>query len=181
MKNTRLISLTLALALSTGLLTGCGEQTQAHVSGNEDMIVVTDREQYLASNDGQNTETDKTQDVTKIEGYQVAPEEKEYEPYEHLFMIRYDFMEELGYANARMIDRASIVIPDGYEILELESFSSLGGKIGTNQTYGVDVWFINTEPVLVKPVYNEAFKQYDYSQPGTVIELEVEESNKLIK
>lgn len=164
MNKKRIISLALAMALSTGLLTGCGDKTQAHVSGDSESIVVTDREEYLASND---VITD--QSFNKIDSYETVPEAKEFEPGEHLFMLRYDLLDELGYYNPESINSLSISIPEGYEILSMENFIGLGGKIGTCQTYGVDIWFINNEKVLVSPFYNEEFKHYDYSQPGSVI------------
>lgn len=171
MEKKKIISLTLALALSTSLLTGCGDKTQAHVSGDAESIVITDREQYEASlpvvNDSSN----------RIDNFEVAPDVKEFEPGEHVFMIRYDLFDELGYSNAESINSLSITVPDGYEILNLDNYIGLGGKIGTCQTYGVDVWYINNEKVVVEPVYNEAFKFYDYSQPGSVIvELDTDET-----
>ena len=45
----------------------------------------------------------------------------------------------------------------------------------SSQTGGFDVWFINNKPVEVQSVYNESTGGYDYSTPGTVIEMELEE------
>lgn len=172
MEKRRLVSLVLALTLSTGLLAGCDKQTQAHVSGDPDTVVITDREAYLASNATEEEVLVVDDKTNRIDSFEEVPESKEYEAGEHLIMIRYDLLDELGYSNAESINSVSISIPEGYEILSIENFIGLGSKIGTGQTYGVDVWYINNEKVLVDPVYNEALKHYDYSQPGTVIELE---------
>lgn len=177
MDKKKIISLTLALAISTGLLSGCAKNTQAHVSGDPATIVVTDREQYIASN---GIETD-TSMGNEIDSFENSPGSREFEAGEHVFMVRYNFFDSLGYSNAESIDRLSISVPEGYEILNLENFIGLGSKIGTGQTYGVDVWYINNEKVLVRPYYNEKFEHYDYSQPGEVIELEKTEENGLTK
>lgn len=178
MEKKKIISLTLALALSTGLLSGCCNKTQAHVSGDPSAIVVTDREQYLASNE---IERESSLMDNQIDSFDKSPGSKEFDVGEHVFMVRYNFFDSLGYSNAESIDRLSISVPEGYEILNLENFIGLGSKIGTGQTYGVDVWYINNEKVLVRPYYNEKFEHYDYSQPGEVIELEKTEENGLTK
>ena len=95
-------------------------------------------------------------------------------------MIRYDFFDELGYYNAESVNSLSISVPDGYQVLNIENFNGLGGKIGTGQTYGVDIWYINNEKVLVDPVYNDSLEHYDYSQPGYLL-LEKDESEKKVK
>lgn len=178
MEKRKLISLTLALAMSTGLLSGCNKQTQAYVSGDPETVVVTDREKYLAENQ---EETLKNNDINKIDSFETSPGSKEFEAGQHVFMIRYDLLEELGYEIANNINSLSITIPEGYEILSMENFTGLGTNIGTGQTYGVDIWFINNKKVLVEPFYNEKFEHYDYSRPGKVIELEEKEDMSLTK
>lgn len=163
MKNKkRIISLALASMISMGLLTGCGEKdTQAEEVESSQSIVTS--ETNIAEND-----------INKLDSYDVEPEIKTFESGEHVFMIRYNYMDELGYDNAKAVDSASISVPEGYKVLDVENYISLGGKIGTSQTYGVDVWFINNESVEVEPVFNEAFNSYDYSRPGKVITKEEE-------
>lgn len=178
MEKRKLVSLTLALAMSTGLLAGCAKQTQAFVSGDPEMVVVTDREEYLAENQDEVLENT---EINKIDSFESSPGSKEFEAGEHLFMIRYDFLEELGYDVAENINSLSITIPEGYKILSMENFNGLGTKIGTGQTYGVDIWFINNKKVLVAPYYNEEFEHYDYSRPGTIIELDETEDMSLRK
>lgn len=169
MKKKKVISLVLALAVSTGLMTGCSNSTQADVAKETESIVETIEPTVV------NNETN------RLEAYEEMPEEKTFEAGEHAFMIRYNYLEELGYYSANGVVSASIIVPEGYEILDVENYIGLGGKIGTSQTYGVDVWFINKERVCVIPVYNEAFDSYDYSQPGEVLEPTVSVENGLGK
>lgn len=174
MNKRRIISLTLALAISTGLLSSCANQTQADVS--EDTIAM-DVVQTETKND-----VSVVDDSTyTIDNFDEVPESKEFEAGEHVFMIRYDILDELGYHNSESVNSLSITVPEGYSVLNMENFIGLGSKIGTCQTYGVDVWYINNEKVLVEPVYNEVFEHYDYSQPGKVIEQIKTEENGLIR
>ncbi len=169
MEKRKVISLVLALAMSTGLMTGCGSSTQTDVVEDTQSIVETTKPAVV------DTETH------RVDAYEEMPEVKVFEPGEHVFMIRYNLLDELGYSSSKGVNSASISVPEGYEVLDLENYICLGGKIGTNQTYGVDVWFINNETVEVSPVYNKAFETYDYSQPGKVVEHTVSEENSLGK
>ena len=173
MEKKRIVSLTMVLAMTAGLLSGCGEKTQAYVSGNPNMIVIADGEKYLKDNSSQVEKSD----TDNIDSYEVAPESKEYAPGEHVFMIRYNFDNK----NSTDIERLSISVPEGYEILDIENFDSLGTKIGTTQTYGMDVWYINNEMVVVNPIYNEAFGCYDYSHFGNVVLVNADEELSLSK
>ncbi len=174
MNKRRIISLALALAISTGLLSGCANQTQADVS--EDTVVMD-----VVQTETKNEVSVVDDSTYTIDNFDEVPESKEFDAGEHVFMIRYDILDELGYRNSESVNSLSITVPEGYSILNMENFIGLGGKIGTCQTYGVDVWYINNEKVLVEPVYNEAFEHYDYSQPGKVIEQVKTEENGLIK
>lgn len=169
MEKRKVISLVLTLAMSTGLMTGCGNTTQTDV--------VEDTQSIAATIDP--VVVDKG--TNRIDNYEEMPEVKTYEAGEHVFMIRYNLLDELGYSSSKSITGASIPVPEGYEILDMENFIGLGSKVGTGQTYGVDVWYINNEVVEVSPVYNEAFKFYDYSQPGKVVEPTLGEDNSLGK
>lgn len=169
MEKRKVISLVLVLAMSTGLMTGCGNSTQSDVVEDTQSVVETIAPSVV------------DKDTNRVHSYEKMPEVKVFEPGEHVFMIRYNLLDELGYSSAKGVNSASICVPEGYEILDLENYISLGSKIGTSQTYGVDVWFINNESVEVTPVYNEAFDSYDYSQPGKVIEPVVSNENELGK
>ncbi len=167
MEKRRAISLVLALAMSTGLLAGCEASTKTEVSDNTQSIVETVEPTIVDSN--------------RVDNYEEMPEVKVFEPGEHVFMIRYNYFDELGYRDAESVNSASITVPEGYEVLDVENFTALGNKIGTNQTYGVDVWFINNETVEVTPVFNKAFNSYDYSQAGKVVEPIVTDNKELGK
>ena len=106
-----------------------------------------------------------------------VPANKVYEPYEHVFYLRYDNLTEEKYSEK--VYGGQIVIPEGYEILEIENFNEYIGY--GSQTRGFDVWFINNKKVEAKAVFNEATGAFDYSEPGTVIEEELveEESRSL--
>ena len=169
MEKRKVISLVLVLAMSTGLMTGCGNSTQTDVVEDTQSVVETITPSVV------------DKDTNRVDAYEKMPEVKVFEPGEHVFMIRYNLVDELGYSSAKGVNSTSISVPEGYEILDLENFISLGSKIGTCETYGVDVWFINNESVEVTPVYNESFDSYDYSQPGKVIEPVVSNENELGK
>ena len=168
-KSNKVVSLVLALAMSTGLMTGCGPSAEANVAESTQSVVETIAPLVV------------DKDTNRVHSYEKMPEVKVFEPGEHVFMIRYNLLDELDYSSAKGVNSASISVPEGYEILDLENYISLGSKIGTSQTYGVDVWYINNETVEVTPVYNEAFEFYDYSQPGKVVEPTVSEDNSLGK
>lgn len=127
MEKRKVISLVLTLAMSTGLMTGCGTVTNADVAENTQSVVETI--------------------VNRVDNFEELPEVRKYEPGEHVFMIRFNLLEELGYSSANSITSTSIPIPDGYEILDVENYNELGSKVGTGQTYGVDVWYINSKTV----------------------------------
>ena len=105
-----------------------------------------------------------------------TPNSKIYEPYEHVFYLRYDTLTQKNIS--KDVYGGQIVIPKGYEILEIENFNE--NFSNGSQTGGFDVWFINNKKVEVQPVYNEAIGGYDYSEPGKVIEMELEENNKTL-
>lgn len=182
MKKRKVVSLALAGMLSMGLLSGCGAQdVQAEVSKEPKVAEeIVDSEVVEEVVESDNTVTN----WEAVESYVEKPESRTYGSYEHLFYKRVQNIgTSLVGANSKIITGGSIEIPEGYEVLEINNFDGLGGKIGTQQTYGFDIWFINTVPVLVEPVYNEGSRCYDYSCPGTVIELEQtsESEMKLIK
>ena len=166
MNKGKVISLVLVLAMSTGLMTGCGNSTQTDVVDDTKSIV----EQVVRS-----------KDINRVDAYEEMPDVKFFEPGEHVFMIRYNFLDELVYPSAKGVNSASISVPEGYEILDIENFTGLGKKVGTGQIYGVDVWYINNDYVEVAPVLNEAFGTYDYSQPGKVVGNVVQNQNELGK
>ena len=107
-------------------------------------------------------------------------DKKIFEPYEHLFFVRFTDEEEFS----EDVNGASVVIPEGYQVFKVENFIeqySYG-----SQTGGYDVWYTNTETVEVKAIYNEEYEKYDYSHFGKIIRDKEEESiiieeNTLIK
>ena len=150
MKKRKIVSLLLATTLSTSMLAGCA---------NTNTERVTDTKQSPA-----------LEQVIE----EQALENRNYEPYEHVFFKRY-YISNMGssyYSEKK--SGGQIEIPEGYEILEIENFTE---KIGYgSQTAGFDVWFINNKPVEVKSVYNNSLGIYDYSEPGVVVEQELEET-----
>ena len=151
MEKRKIISVGAALLLSAGLLTGCGKTETTPVTDAKPSPAL---EQAIVHED------------------QV--EKKVYEPYEHVFFKRYyNGVYEVGRVDT--ITGGQIVIPEGYEILEIENIIEKNGY--GSQTAGFDVWFINNKTVEATAVYNEVFGYYDYSEPGVVIEQELTEEN----
>ncbi len=153
MNNKKVKSLVAAIVIGTTLLTGCSSDKAPVV---EDTAAMETTEPTISVTVGTN----------RIDIFEEQPEAKEFEAGEHIYMSRYHVRRSIGVEN---VSGVSITVPEGYQVLDFENYISLGGKIGTQQTYGVDVWFINDEKVLVKPVFNEGLGAYDYSQAGTVI------------
>lgn len=161
MKKRKVVSLVLVLGLSTSLLSGCASTTQTNMVENTESIIEENIDEVVVD---ANTNT--------IDKFDEMPDIRIYEPYEHIIMMRYNLLDNLISDCAEYVTGLSITAPEGYEILEIEDFQALGSKIGTSQSYGIDVWYVNTETVEVTPVFNEAFDFYDYSQPGKVIKIE---------
>lgn len=103
-------------------------------------------------------------------------EKKVYPPYEHVFFKRY-YSSKGHYAEK--ILGGQVEIPEGYEILEIENFNEKYGY--GSQTGGFDVWFINNEPVEVSPIYNQILEIYDYSEPGSVVDMSLQEEGPSLK
>lgn len=100
---------------------------------------------------------------------QATPlDDVEFEPYTHVFYKRYSTSNDLNI-------EGQVVIPEGYEILEIENFEH--SLTRSSETRGFDVWFINNEPVKVSSTYNPDTEQYEYCTPGEVIEIESENMN----
>jgi len=155
MKKRKIISVGLALLLSTGLLTGCGKTNTTPV-----------------------TDTKPSPALEQAIVHEEKVENRVYEPFEHVFFKRY----YNGYNTVGLSEKVSggqIEIPEGYEILEIENFNELIAH--GSQTAGFDVWFINKKTVEVTAVYNEVFGYYDYSEPGKVLEQEITEEIPTLK
>ena len=150
MSKRKVASLLLASAIAVTLLSGCSKT---------DTEIVTETKQSPAMEQVALSET------------QIQP--RVYQPYEHVFFQRY----YVGELYTEDIKGGQVVVPEGYEILEIEQVTKKAGYGA--RTGGFDVWFINTKTVEATPVYNEAFGYYDYSEPGTVIEQELEEGRSL--
>lgn len=155
MKNKKMVSLALVLALGVGTLTGCGNKNAEIIEESTGAIVA---EETIAVSNNKNFQT-----------FEEIPESKEYEPYEHVFFQRYN--------NYWDLNGGTIVIPDGYEMIDIKYYDQKTGY-GAQSNY-LDLWLTNTLKVVVEPLYNERTNTYDYSQPGTIVELD--ETNKLTK
>ena len=99
------------------------------------------------------------------------PEVRIFEPYTHVFFAR-----TYNDPDTSTITGGQVEIPEGYEILDIENWAQKAGP--GSRTPGYDVWFINTKTVEASLVYNEPLDIYDYSQPGTVIEMTNEEEDQ---
>lgn len=99
-------------------------------------------------------------------------EKKTFDPYEHIFWKRYHIFVD---------NQGQIIIPEGYEILNIVDYNKYYEM--ASGTGGFVVFFINNKPVEVTPVYNDYIDDYDYSEPGIVIEKETtnETEKTLIK
>ena len=150
MNKKKLAALALSGVLATTMLSGCSSKNS------------TEEQIYAAP---------KT--VATLEQVQLAemqPEKKIYLPYEHVFFTRYYIAK--GKYSEKILG-GQIEIPAGYEILEIENFNEKYGY--GSQTGGFDVWFINNEPVEASPVYDPVLKKYDYSEPGSVVDMSLQE------
>lgn len=104
-------------------------------------------------------------------------EPKVFEPYEHFFFKRIDVLETHRFSNGFLpyaddIKGGQVEVPPGYIPFSEDNWNGLVSS--SYQTRGVDIWFINTVPVKVQPVYNELTKCYEYTEPGEVILLDEE-------
>lgn len=188
LKKRDVISLLLWSTITVGLSACCygRDDTCAKVCSETQSIVENDSVDSYHSEEEEVYYLDSVdavvvdKDTNGIDSFEKMPEVKVFEAGEHVFMIRYRLLKG-SYGLAYSINSASITVPDGYEVLDMENYNSQSVNHDNDQTYGVDVWYINNETVKVTPVYNEGFEAYDYSQPGVVVEQEVVEDNTLGK
>lgn len=103
--------------------------------------------------------------------YDTKPEEKLFEPGEHTFTIL--VATGLEYKDASM----SYEPVEGYQVISTAAFSRYYYSSYFYVTYQ------NTEPVMVKPVWNPELSCYDYTQFGEVLSYEntEEETHSLTK
>lgn len=87
-------------------------------------------------------------------------EKKVFDTGKHVF-----FRREYSYE-----DHASIIVPEEYEVLDIESSIDKDGM--GSETDGYIVWYRNLVPVEVEAVYDSSKEEYDYSNFGTAIEKE---------
>lgn len=145
-----LMALALASVISVSTLTSCGEEVASES--------VTD---------------------ISIEKEVQADETKVFAPYTHVFFVRINNEINVVHTNvnhACNVKGGQVEIPEGYEILDIEPWTKKTGY--GSRTPGYDVWYINNKTVEAISVYNDLIDGYDYSAPGTVIELTNEESVK---
>ena len=113
--------------------------------------------------------SDKIEPSSSIE-HIVSNQEEEtiiYQPYEHVIIRRVS-----NYERPEELPEIQIEVPEGYVVLSTQP--SAEEKYILKRTDGFYVWYINTKPVKAKLVYNEILDCYDCSQPGVVIEQELE-------
>ncbi len=160
-----LMALALASVISVSTLTSCGEE----VASESKTDISIDEE---VPSEG--TPVDEvTAETTSSEEVQ-ADETKVFAPYTHVFFAR--IYNQTNLYRTYSVKRGQVEIPEGYEILDIEPWIE---RIGYgSRTIGYDVWFINNKTVEATPVYNDLIDGYDYSAPGTDIELTNEESVK---
>ena len=110
------------------------------------------------------------------------PAPQTFKPHEHIYIERkvYIFRPNDKYQEFLEEKSMQIEVPEGYEktgeeyIVDRDSF-------GNPDTIIIDIWFTNTKTVEAEAVYNPRKKEYEYSQPGKVIELEKEDNTKTLK
>ncbi len=150
-------ALILSMAIATTLLSGCDLDNE-----NENKILTE-------------TKQAATMETTQAVEEQKKVEKKKFAAGQHVFFKRY-------YSNGEYSEKilgGQIVIPEGYEILDIENFTEKWGY--GSQTGGFDVWFINNQEVEVSPVYNTNLEAYDYSEPGKVTAPAVTEEAPTLK
>lgn len=138
-------------------LTGCGEKSK-NATGS---AIEVDKDETKDSSVALDAIKD---DVNK-------GDVREYEPYEHLFHVRYPVK--------LYIDGNSIKIPNGYEIYSINNVIQRAGAGSTN--YGYDIWFTNKDKVRVKAIYNKEMEKYDFSNFGEVIETKEKGDSKVFQ
>lgn len=145
-----LMAIALASVIGVSSLTGCNAvETEENQTESIEMEEVSNEEEVLVEEE-QNFEN------------------KVFEPYTHVYYVR-----TYNPSEPSTIKGGQVEIPEGYEILDIENWTQKHGYGSRNAGY--DIWFINNKTVEVSPVYNETIGTYDYSQPGTVIEMTNEE------
>lgn len=103
---------------------------------------------------------------------------KEFRPGEHLIFKRIvTKTNHYGYKKEEFSLGGKLSIPEGYQILtsHASSLRSWDRASGSFDIVGIDIWLINTKRVRVTPVYNQRTEEYDFSEPGVVVETLIEE------
>lgn len=161
MKKKKMMSLTMALVLGTMGLTGCS---------NNRMNIPTEAVEVKTSKN-------------LLEYYIEKPKSETKGPGEHVFFKRYYApkikKDEINSMYIYKMVQGSIRVPYGYEILDINTISE--NNAYSNPSNGIDVWFKNTERVIVEPVYNEKTGLYDYSDFGMIDLIDYGEINPTIK
>ncbi len=149
MDKRKIASLALSGVLATAMLSGC--------SNNDN-----DQQRKLLAEEKNSPTLEQVADAQL--------QKKIYLPYEHVFFKRYYSSKNVY---AERVLGGQVEIPEGYEILEIENFNEKYGY--GSQTGGFDIWFINKDTVEVTPVYNQILEIYDYSEPGSVVDMSLQE------
>ena len=115
---------------------------------------------------------------TKNISSEEQDKKKEFRPGEHLIFKRIiTKTNHYGYNKEEFSLGGKLNIPEGYQILtsHASSLRSWDKASGSFDIVGIDIWLINTKRVRVTPVYNQRTEEYDYSEPGVVVETLIEE------
>lgn len=135
-------------------LTGCG----ANTTTNNDKNNIENSNKNTVENNSQEPKKNNEKVVDAIIDNAKEGDVKVFEPYEHLFYVRYEIYSDYG---------NSISIPDGYEVFEINNRTDEMENDSYTENY---IWFTNKEKVKVEAVYNKNLVKWDYSNFGTVIE-----------
>lgn len=121
--------------------------------------------------------------IKELEENVKKGDKKIFAPYKHLFYVRFDNLkdgnDDMHMTNSEDITGGAVSIPDGYEVFEIENYTSWTNR--REQTQGYDVWYINTSMVEVESIYNQSLKKYDYSHFGTIVEEKENSSSKTLQ
>ena len=106
---------------------------------------------------------------------------KKFRPGTHVFFKRYYFADccQGYYFHVWEVLGGQIDVPEGYQVLAIHPVTATEEE--HVESVGVDVWYINNKRVEVEPVHNVYFDNYDYSEPGKVVETMTEEMGPSLK
>ncbi len=100
-------------------------------------------------------------------------------PGEHIFSRRKLLTEHVLESEVKKFEYGNqVIVPEGYQVLSINTIDAPGKDAYMSSIYRsviLEIWYINVKRVELKPNYNFNMREYDYSEPGTVVETMVEE------